>query len=176
MLNDIPEGAGVGLAEFFQRVHFQGVDYSLHYLQEVVLDQFDLDPDYQRAHVWTSLQQKNFLGHVMCGGRVPLIFIRDYMDVVREKYEVVDGKQRLTAFLAFVRGEQCARILDGREIWYRDFTKIERRRIPTIKCGIVKLENRADVLRFYLRINSGGTDHTEEELERVRALLREEEA
>ena len=175
MRKPIPEGAGVGLEEIYHRVHYEGVDHSLGYI-EVVIDQFDMDPDYQRAHVWTSRQQQDFLGHVVTGGRVPLIFIRDYDQSggARDKYEVVDGKQRLTSYLAFIRDEQCARLLNGRELWYRDFSKIERRRLPTIKCGIVTLKDRIEVLRFYLRLNGGGTDHSEPELDRVRALLAQE--
>lgn len=40
--------------------------------------------------------------------------------------------------------------------------------------SVNELRTRAEVLRWYLQLNSGGVVHTEEELARVRALLEAE--
>ena len=41
------------------------------------------------------------------------------------------------------------------------------------KWRVVALKTREDVLRFYLSLNAGGTPHSAEEIERVRAMLRD---
>jgi hypothetical protein len=58
---------------------------------------------------------------------------------------------------------------------YRDFTDK-----PDLGGGfrwrIFALPKRADVLRYYLSMNAGGTPHSEAEIERVRGLLAKEKA
>lgn len=169
-------GKGVGLRQISQHVHFQTADYPLHHLAQVVRgeDPWDLDPDYQRDHVWTQKQREQFMGHLLENGRMPLIFLQDSgygMD-----YQVIDGKQRLVSCLMFTDGQICAELSDGRQIWWRDFNEVDRRCSPHIKCGIVRLESRAEVLRFYLKLNRGGTVHSDAEIDRVKHLLVLEEA
>jgi hypothetical protein len=43
--------------------------------------------------------------------------------------------------------------------------------ITGFKFRMCSLASRAEVLRFYLNINAGGTPHTNSEIERVRAML-----
>lgn len=165
-------GAGVGMETINQRVHYQTVDYDIKYLKARVGDTFDINPDYQREHVWTKEQRELFLGFFLENGRMPLIFLQDDNDWVTP-FEVIDGKQRLTSCVMFIDGEVCARLSDGRSVWWRDFNERDRRMVPSIKCGIVRLESRAEVLRFYLKLNRGGTVHSDEEIARVQALLDE---
>lgn len=166
-------GKGVGLRAITDRVHFQTCDYPLAFLAQVIRrpeDPWQLDPDYQRDHVWTDRQRVLFMGHLLENGRMPLIFLQD-----GAPYEVIDGKQRLTACLKFLDGEIPAELSDGRLLWWKDFNEIDRRCAPEVKCAIVRLPDRAAVLRFYLKLNRGGTVHTDAEIERVRQLLAAEE-
>lgn len=134
----------------------------------------NLDPDYQRGHVWTDEQAEAFMGHLLEGGATPLVIIN------RSRYfehadEVVDGKQRLTAVVRFIKGEVAARLTDGTRVYLRDFSADDQRIImnlsgPHFTVGYVMLD-RPNVLRLYLRLNRGGTVHTDAEIARVQALL-----
>ena len=82
---------------------------------------------------------------------------------------LVDGKQRLEATRKFMRDElrafgQLRSEFAGRMRWH----------VTGLKWRVCALD-RAGVLRFYLSLNGGGTPHTTEELERVRALLAQAE-
>lgn len=170
-------GVGVNLRSLTEdRVHWHTADYPLHHLLRVVEDPdypWELNPAYQRAHVWTDKQRRLFVGHLFDNGRVPLVFLQEWESA--RPYEVIDGKQRLTSCLMFLKGEIPAELSNERLLWYRDFDEIDRRACPTIKCGIVRLASQADVLRFYIKLNNGGTAHTDDEIDRVRALLAIEE-
>lgn len=167
-------GTGVNLRAIQQHVHFATGDTGLAYLRGLVMqpdDPWELNPDYQRDHVWTDQQRSRFLGFLLEGGHAPLIWVNNNSTTGR--YEVIDGKQRLTACLRFLDGEISAEVSDGRQLWWRDFDEIDRRVSPTIKYAIVQLPTRAAVLDFYLKLNRGGTVHTDAEIDRVRALLAE---
>lgn len=132
----------------------------------------DLDPDFQRPHVWTEEQQIAFVEYQLQGGTSgrELYFNctgwnRDY----RGPYVIVDGKQRLQAVRRFMANEIPAfgyflHQYDDK-LGYSD---------NHFNWNIAALETRAEVLRWYLNFNAGGTVHTAEELERVRQLLQSE--
>jgi hypothetical protein len=80
---------------------------------------------------------------------------------------LVDGKQRLTAVRGFLANTVA--IFNG--IYFRDFTDVLRASGASFKFHVNDLPTRAEVLRWYLEMNSGGTPHTTSELLRVRELL-----
>ena len=133
----------------------------------------NLDPEYQRDHVWTDEQAENFMGHVIEGGAVPVIIVNRDLSHGRPD-EVVDGKQRLTAVARWVDGGIPARLSDGREVYLKDFTEADQRYVlsysgPTMTIKYVVLDE-ADVLDLYIRLNRGGTVHSKEEIDRVRKM------
>lgn len=68
----------------------------------------DLDPDFQRAHVWTSAQQTAYVEYILQGGTsgCELYFnCAGWQKDWRGPYVIVDGKQRLEAVRRFMRGE-----------------------------------------------------------------------
>ena len=130
--------------------------------------------DYQRGRVWTSEQSARFMGFVLTGGQPPPIWVQEHPNADIE--EVVDGLQRLTAFRAFMDGAVPAELPDGRHIFIGDIAPdaMIRLRGLHITKKIVRLPTRADVLRLYLRLNRGGTVHTDAEIARVEAMLAKE--
>ena len=131
-------------------------------------------PDYQRGRVWTPEQSARFMGYVLTGGQPPPIWVQEHPN--EDVEEVIDGLQRLTAFRAFMDGEVPAELPDGRRVFIGDLAPdaVIRLRGLHINKMIVRLPCRADVLRLYLRLNRGGTVHTDIEIARVEALLAKE--
>lgn len=176
-------GKGVGIHGIGYRLPDTGVDCKWRYLALYVREGQDergepypmnLNPDYQRGPVWDEQRQRRFIGHCLEGGRQqPMYVQRD--DRLRDlTEEVIDGQQRLRAIAAFMYGEIPGEVYhegQWRELWYKDFNEVDRasqRLSSRIVYGDWPREER---LKFYLRLNSGGIAHTEEELDRVRALL-----
>lgn len=158
----------------YPQAHYE-VDVSWRYVEGWLEteDHIDLDPDYQRAHVWTEEQQRLYVEYAMRGGEGGLVLYWNAINWSREQegnLELVDGKQRLEAVRRFMAGKLA--VFDGhcledpKELSWADFR---------FKMRICKLPTRAGVLQWYLAINAGGTPHSEEELSRVRQLLAMEE-
>ena len=132
----------------------------------------NLDPDFQRAHVWTPAQQTAYIEYMLQGGEVGRNITFNHTGwggSYRGTFEIVDGKQRIEAVRAFMRDEVTA--------FGRKFSEFEGRLNHThnFRFRVTELQTRAEILRLYLNINAGGTPHTDEELDRVRALLAAEE-
>ena len=141
------------------------------YCNEIGTAQLDLNPDFQRGHIWTEAQQIAYVEYVLKGGMSGKDI---YMNCVgwsndyRGPFVLVDGKQRLEAALKFLNNK--LRVFGS---LYSEFTD----RLPSEAMFIININNldsRAKVLKWYLEMNSGGTPHTDAELNRVAALLQEE--
>jgi hypothetical protein len=159
----------------FGRYH---VNVSLVYLKEhldLQMDRrvacLDMNPDFQRAHVWSSKQQIKFVEHLLKEGQSGQVIYSNcsgWQNRYEGPYVLVDGKQRLTACLKFLDNE----IPVFGNNYYKDFDKIPR------GIGLIwhvnDLKTRKEVLQWYLDLNSGGVVHTKEELEIVQNLLEKE--
>ncbi len=140
-------------------------------------DNLQLDPDFQRGHVWSEEQQVAWMEYFLRGGKTgrTLYFNTPWwQDFDKKKYEykdfvLVDGLQRMTAFLRFLRGELA--IFGGRYIGdFEDRIRMAHAS-DNLRLNINNLKTKAEVLRWYIQMNDGGTPHTPEEIAKVRALL-----
>lgn len=133
----------------------------------------NLDPDFQRAHVWTPEQQISYVEYILRGGTSgkELYFnCPDYSKgSIEGPYVIVDGKQRLEAVRAFMREDIPA--FGHLRTEYSDKPDMLTARFSW---NIGGLRTRAEVLEWYLNFNAGGTVHTQAELDRVRELLEAE--
>ena len=135
----------------------------------------DLSPDFQRGHVWTEEQQTAWIEFFLRGGKTSRVIYfnspswqgwekkRDY-----DEFVIVDGLQRYTSIKRFVAGE-----IKAFGSYIHEFTD-HMRGTQSVLLNVNDLQTRHEVLRWYLEMNTGGTPHTEPELDSVRALLREE--
>lgn len=65
-------------------------------------NQLILDPDFQREAVWKKDQQSELIETVLMGIPLPIFYLNETKE---GKLVVVDGKQRLTTFFAFIKNE-----------------------------------------------------------------------
>lgn len=136
-----------------------------------------LNPDFQRGNVWSEEQQIKWLEFFFRGGRsANVIYFNcpDFSAHKEHKSELcdiqgmycVDGLQRLTAMRRFLKNEipifgtYCNEFEDSNALY--SFS---------LKFNVNCLQTRKDMLQWYIDMNSGGTVHSEEEINRVKKLL-----
>jgi len=154
------------------------VDVAWTYVEKWIEDQsgdmgVDLDPDFQRGHVWTEAQQVAYVEHCLRGGSASRTLLWNCHDWEQHTglhpVVLVDGKQRLEAVRAFLRDDiKAFRTKYSR---YKDKLNIITNRF---RFNINSLKTRAEVLQWYLEINAGGVVHSKEEIQKVRQLLKKE--
>ena len=137
------------------------------YEQEGAGYKFELNPLFQRGHVWSVQQQIAYVEWLLRGGATGLeiyfnhpAWFSDYKaDMV-----CVDGLQRLTAVQRFLNNE-----IPAFESYLCDYED----KLPTdvaLYFNVGCMSEKA-VIRWYLEMNFTGTPHSPEELARVRKLL-----
>lgn len=179
-LRDIPPY--IGQADHQTGVSGNGIERFLDdHRKDVGLD---LDPDFQRGHVWTDAHRTAFIQHLLRGGQHGRTIVwnsptygygssrRGDSDLAPDMV-IVDGKQRLTAVRRFLANEVA--VFDDHLL--SDFDDASRGDIligtsPHLRLTmhVHGLQYRRELLDLYLQLNEGAVPHTEEELERVRAL------
>lgn len=180
-----------------------GVDVPWGYIERQLADftkheGLDLDPDFQRGHVWTEDQQRAFVEYMLLGGpaATTIYFACDGFNTAKRSGPVciVDGKQRLEAIRKFMRNELAIFMNHQHRkpaVWdagpyqehftavrtgcfLSDFTdNLRMTRRETLRFCVADM-NRPTMLRWYIALNAGGTPHTDAEIERVKALLEAE--
>ena len=151
----------------------------------------NLLPDFQRGHVWGRGQQIAYVEFFLRGGMTGRVIYLNYpawghfrsvkLGGYRE-FVIVDGLQRLTALLAFVRGELpafgCHCLPKGTEpkpgvVYFEDRVRMADAN-SNLKINVNNIKTREGVLRWYLEMNEGGTPHTQQELDKVRMMIQVE--
>ncbi|CAJ6634256.1 Protein of uncharacterised function DUF262 [Burkholderia pseudomallei] len=135
----------------------------------------ELEPDFQRGHVWTDVQRVRYIESLLrgCAPRSILFNCPGWSrgpqagDIPSHTFQCVDGLQRLTAVRKFMSGDLRV---------FGDVTAEALKRSPfdpsryTLKVAVYEFSRRVDLLQFYLDLNSGGTIHGTDEINRVRQL------
>lgn len=136
----------------------------------------NLDPDFQRGHVWSDTQRSRYVEYILRGGnaQIELQWNHPNWDSsgatdLPVEMQIIDGKQRLEAVRKYIRGEIA---VFGRYVHEYAGTDFDiKRSLYRLKMNVHDMKTRKEVLQFYLDLNSGGVIHSDEEIDRVRALL-----
>lgn len=147
---------------------YVGVDSDKPWMRHII----DLNPEYQRGHVWTQDQKVAYIEYCLRGGKTNNTVVFNQRDPEDGScpYECVDGKQRLTAVYEFVNNKlkvfgslTCSDLVSASGM----------KRCSTsyyLTVIVLSLPTREAILRYYLDHNSGGTPHDPSELDRVKKL------
>jgi hypothetical protein len=139
------------------------------YMIERYIEHYSLEtnPDFQRGHVWTGLQQTKYIEFLLAGGSSgqDIYFNHPYwMRDMKDSMVLVDGLQRITSILMFMDNKIKAY---GHYYSEYDYIPYDIGLIFHVNC----LKTRAEVLSWYIQLNEGGVVHTPEEINRVKKLL-----
>lgn len=134
-----------------------------------------LNPDFQRGHVWTEEQQIKWIEFFLRGGRTSRIIYLNkpdwncsVPDGAYNDFVCVDGLQRLIAIRKFV--DSKIPVFGSYINEFEDTMSLVR---DCIKVNINNLKTEKEVLQWYVDMNSGGIPHTNDEIERVRKMIQE---
>lgn len=150
--------------------------YLIQFIDEHVKEYgLQLNPKFQRGHVWTEEQQIKWLEFFFRGGKTSRVIYLNYPgwhggvpDGDYNDFVCVDGLQRLTAIRRFMNGE--IPIFGSYINEFEDRMSVVS---DSIKVNINNLKSEKEVLQWYVDMNAGGTPHTDEEIERVKKMISE---
>ena len=141
---------------------------------------YELSPDFQRGHVWTADQQRHYVENAMrdnLSNQARLIsfnapaWSRDVSGDLPETVLCIDGLQRITAVQALMAGRIKPFGLTLKDVEGSEFDPLRRNNHRfSFKVAVFKYQNRSELLDYYIDLNGGGTPHSAEEIQRVKAM------
>lgn len=156
-----------------RKVLIQQYDYAVRQLVDMVVEgELKLNPDYQRLYRWESEKASRFVESILMNIPVPVVYFAEEAD---GNFSVIDGQQRLTSLLNFIRPEPGEELtLSGLKLRpdlndkkFTDLNRIDRSAITKrpIRC-IVVLNESDQALKFevFERLNTGSSSLTEQEV------------
>jgi len=139
----------------------QKIDLPISTLPEMIKEQINLNPDFQRRDRWDQEKQSRFIESIIMNVPIPPVFLGEDQ---YGSYVVLDGRQRLTAINEFLKNTYKLKSL---EVWsdlnglsFNDLQKqkldraITRRFVP----AVVILKESSPQVKYdvFDRLNTGG--------------------
>lgn len=156
----------------YYNIHIEW-DYLENWLENMAerggADSFQLNPDFQRGHVWDRNQQIAYLEYILRGGESgrELHFNHPgWQTDYKGDMVCVDGLQRITAVRRFM--DNAIPVFGSYLNEYKD-RKYIRNCHFIVHVG--SLKSKREVLEWYIQMNEGGTPHSEAEISRVKELM-----
>lgn len=121
-----------------------------------------LDPPFQRGHIWSDYQRTAYMEYLLKGGRSSKIIkwvAKDWPSTgLKDTLQLLDGKQRLQTIRMYLRDE--VRVFGGYVC--SDYDRLTMR--YDLIFEIYNIPTQREVVELYLALNTGGSIHTPEDL------------
>jgi len=156
-----------------RKVLIQQYDYAVRTLLDMVLEgDLILNPEYQRQYRWDDLKASRFVESILLNIPVPVIYLAEELDGT---FSVIDGQQRLTSLLRYVKPDQGQNFKvsglkvrsDINDKGFEELSRVDKSAITKrpIRC-IVVLNESDQALKFevFERLNTGSSKLTEQEV------------
>jgi len=152
-----------------------------------IRERIDTNPDYQRPPVWSISQKRLLIDTILRGYDVPKMYWRK-VNKNPDKYEVVDGQQRLRAICEFMQGDfdlgKSADPINGIELKNLKYTDPDSKKtIPddlrlsfdTYTLDIITLTDtdEEEVREMFLRLQNGTTLKAQEKRNAMAGKMRD---
>lgn len=140
----------------------------------------DVNPEYQRGNVWTEEQKVKLIDSIFNNINIgSFVFVEkkwftDEHEITSEMFEILDGKQRLTAIIDYVSSKFPYKGKYWHELSPYSQSQFENQGILV---GEMKLNrkdkeyNRKQVIEQFVRLNEGGTSMDKEILYKAKKMI-----
>jgi hypothetical protein len=155
---------------------FKEDEHNLNFLSSSIESLFDyyyrcnldMEPDYQRGHIWTLEDKVALIDSIFNDieiGKFVLILTGNS----KNQYEILDGKQRLTALVEFYEGRFKYKSKTFYELNRRDQSMFLRFHISYARTEEPMPSEMK--YRYFLRLNTRGKEQDPKHIEYVKSLL-----
>jgi hypothetical protein len=175
------EQEGIERLEEDQDVHFNYQQRDLISLVNMMLKDYgiDLEPEYQRGNVWSKQQKYDLIDSVFRNidiGKFAVIKRpwgkNPNVPATPKLYEMLDGKQRLTALFEYYMGRFKYRGLYFYELCHRDKGHFKHYSVSYAESAPLTKEQK---YRYFLKLNTTGTPVDINHIKKVRELWLKEQ-
>ena len=146
--------------------------YSINEIYDYVkTGDFILSPDFQRNYVWKPKQKCELIESVLMGLPLPIIYL---FELKSGKKQVIDGKQRITTLISFLKNEfklEKLKILPQfNNLMFKDLEARIQSKFRRFQLSVMVIEPPTPErvkLDIFMRVNRGGTILNNQEIRNV---------
>lgn len=171
-LGDISDIKNLPATSFQPSSHTRAIEEFLFHYDENTIEY----PAMQRNPVWSEKDQSELIESLIRGIPIPPIYINTYTQNGKQIWEVLDGRQRITALIGFFR-HNTVKINSNLPKEYKALQNYKYKQIveanplfagkfTAIQLPVISLDNAPDDLKneFFQKLNKGGKTLTSGEL------------
>ena len=137
-----------------------------------IKDMFDegdiiTDPDYQRDFVYTQKQSSKLIESMLLGIPIPTVYLCEEAD---ETWSVIDGQQRITSFVYFLKNEfplkGLTELKELNGLYFKDMEKPLQRKLKQSSLSAICILKESQNLKYeiFARLNQGAVSLKPQEL------------
>lgn len=150
------------------RLMNSGVDSMLHMIHHSGVD---MDVEYQREHVWTTADKVALIDSIFNNIDIgKIVFVQRDFSVTGKLYEILDGKQRLTALQEFYEDR-----FKYKGFYYSELSALDRNKFENhgITYGYLENPNKEAIFETFIKLNTCGKPMASKHIDKVKYLLKE---
>lgn len=155
-------------------------DVRIHYMHMMLESIFskkyyfgiDMDPDYQRGYEWTLEDKQKLIDSIFKNIDIgKFAFIHRRFSANEPLYEVLDGKQRVNALCEFYENR-----FPYKGKYFNELSGKDRNHFCNYGVDVAEIAqaDKATILKYFLMLNTGGKQISEEHLAKVEQMYRAE--
>lgn len=149
-------------------VHTRQMNLSLQELKNSV-DANDIitDPDYQRKYVYDDKRASCLIESILIGIPIPVIYLAEEDEGV---YSVIDGQQRITSFVRYLKNEfplsGLKKLQELNGLYFKELDKSIQRKLNYQTLSTVCIERGSESLKYeiFSRLNLGAVKLRDQEV------------
>lgn len=125
------------------------------------------DPDYQRKYVYDDKRASCLVESILIGIPIPVIYFAEEDESV---YSVIDGQQRITSFVRYLKNEfpltGLKKLYNLNGLYFKELDKTTQRRLNMQALSIVCIEKGSEELKYeiFSRLNLGAVKLRDQEV------------
>ena len=151
-----------------KRVFVEKKDFPLSTIKDMFDDgEIIAQPDYQREFVYDEIKSSKLVESALMGIPIPTIYLCEEPDGT---YSIIDGQQRMTSFVKFLKNEFKLKKLEELKelngLFFKDLDKNIKRTIKNTSLNTIVLTEKSQELKYeiFARLNQGSVALTKQEL------------
>ena len=149
-------------------VHVDPKDFTLKQLRDMY-DANDIitDPDYQRKYIYDIRRASSLVESILIGIPIPVIYLCEEEEGI---YSVIDGQQRITSFVKYLKNEYpltgLTKLSELNGQYFKNLEKSIQRKLNSSTLKTICLDRDSQELKYeiFSRLNLGAVSLKPQEL------------
>jgi len=154
--------------KYYIRMYNSGIGSLLNMVYHAGVE---MDVEYQRGHVWTKADKIELIDSIFNNIDIgKFVFIQRDFGTNGKLYEVLDGKQRLTAITEFYEDR-----FKYKGFYYSELSGMDKNKFENhgIAYGYLENPNKEAIFETFIKLNTCGKPMASKHIEKVKKLLNE---